>query len=140
MQLFEEFRRLAPITSDPTEAAAVGAVEASFKCCSRAIIMLTMSGRSAHQVARHRNLGSYHCCDVQSPDCSPGPSVRGIFPVLCKDAVLNAWAEDVDLRVNLAMDVGKARGFFKKGNVVIVLTGWRPGSGFTNTMRVVPVP
>lgn len=35
---------------------------------------------------------------------------------------------------------GKARGFFKKGDVVIVLTGWRPGSGFTNTMRVVPVP
>ena len=65
---------------------------------------------------------------------------RGIFPVLCKDAVLNAWAEAVDLRVNLAMDVGKARGFFKKGYVVIVLTGWRPGSGFTNTMRVVPVP
>lgn len=42
--------------------------------------------------------------------------------------------------VNLAMNTGKARGFFKKGDVVIVLTGWRPGSGFTNTMRVVPVP
>ena len=58
--------------------------------------------------------GSYHCCDVQSPDCSPGPSVRGIFPVLYKDAELNAWAEDVDLRVNLAMDVGKARDFFRR--------------------------
>uniref|UniRef100_A0A2I3SBV5 Pyruvate kinase n=4 Tax=Hominoidea TaxID=314295 RepID=A0A2I3SBV5_PANTR len=65
---------------------------------------------------------------------------RGIFPVLCKDPVQEAWAEDVDLRVNFAMNVGKARGFFKKGDVVIVLTGWRPGSGFTNTMRVVPVP
>jgi hypothetical protein len=40
----------------------------------------------------------------------------------------------------LAIDVGKARGFFKKGDVVIVLTGWHPGSGFTNTMLVVPVP
>ena len=39
---------------------------------------------------------------------------RGIFPVLCKDALLNAWAEDVDLRVNLAMDVGKARDFFRR--------------------------
>uniref|UniRef100_A0A2K5WZF7 Pyruvate kinase n=1 Tax=Macaca fascicularis TaxID=9541 RepID=A0A2K5WZF7_MACFA len=65
---------------------------------------------------------------------------RGIFPVLCKDPVQEAWAEDVDLRVNFAMNVGKARGFFKKGDVVIVLTGCRPGSGFTNTMRVVPVP
>ena len=45
LQLFEELRRLAPITSDPTEAAAVGAVEASFKCCSGAIIVLTKSGR-----------------------------------------------------------------------------------------------
>ena len=31
---------------------------------------------------------------------------RGIFPVLCKDAVQDAWAEGVDLRVNLAMNVG----------------------------------
>jgi hypothetical protein len=41
---------------------------------------------------------------------------------------------------NLSSLTGKARGFFKSGDVVIVLTGWRPGSGFTNTMRVVPVP
>lgn len=34
---------------------------------------------------------------------------------------------------------GKARGFFKAGDAVIVLTGWRPGSGYTNTMRVVLV-
>lgn len=34
---------------------------------------------------------------------------------------------------------GKARCFFKEGDVVIVLTGWRPGSGYTNTMRVVLV-
>lgn len=44
-------------------------------------------------------------------------------------------------RFSLAsLSPGKARGFFKTGDVVIVLTGWRPGSGFTNTMCVVPVP
>lgn len=32
---------------------------------------------------------------------------RGIFPVMCKDTALDAWAEDVDLRVNLGMNVGK---------------------------------
>ena len=64
---------------------------------------------------------------------------RGIFPVVCKDPVQEAWAEDMDLWMNLAMNVGKARGLFKKGDVVIVLTGWHPVSGFTNTMCVVPV-
>ncbi|ERE74943.1 pyruvate kinase isozymes M1/M2-like isoform 1 [Cricetulus griseus] len=140
LQLFEELRRLAPITNDPTEAAAVGAVEASFKCCSGAIIVLTKSGRSAHQVARYRPRAPIIAVTRNPQTARQAHLYRGIFPVLCKDAVQDAWAEDVDLRVNLAMNVGKARGFFKTGDVVIVLTGWRPGSGYTNTMRVVPVP
>uniref|UniRef100_F6ZA08 Pyruvate kinase n=1 Tax=Callithrix jacchus TaxID=9483 RepID=F6ZA08_CALJA len=140
LQLFEELRRLAPITSDPTEATAVGAVEASFKCCSGAIIVLTKSGRSAHQVARYRPRAPIIAVTRNAQTARQAHLYRGIFPVLCKDPIQEAWAEDVDLRVNLAMNVGKARGFFKKGDVVIVLTGWRPGSGFTNTMRVVPVP
>lgn len=36
--------------------------------------------------------------------------------------------------------VGKHRKFFKTGDMAIVVTGWRPGSGYTNTMRVVLVP
>lgn len=44
-QLFEELRRAAPLTRDPTEVTAVGAVEASFKCCAAAIIVLTKTGR-----------------------------------------------------------------------------------------------
>lgn len=35
---------------------------------------------------------------------------------------------------------GKARGFFKSGDMVIVVTGWIPGSGHTNIMRAVNVP
>ncbi|EHH17548.1 hypothetical protein EGK_13974 [Macaca mulatta] len=140
LQLFEELRRLAPITSDPTEATAVGAVEASFKCCSGAIIVPTKSGRSAHQVARYRPRAPIIAVTRNPQTARQAHLYRGIFPVLCKDPVQEAWAEDVDLRVNFAMNVGKARGFFKKGDVVIVLTGWHPGSGFTNTMRVVPVP
>ena len=109
--------------------------------------MLQWSHYCAHQVWQECSPGgqvlstcSLHCCDARSPDSSQAHLYHGIFSVLCKDTVQNAWAEDVDLRVNLAMNVGKARGFFKKGDVVIVLTGWRPGSGFTNTMCVVPVP
>jgi hypothetical protein len=44
-QLFEELRRAAPLSRDPTEVTAIGAVEASFKCCAAAIIVLTTTGR-----------------------------------------------------------------------------------------------
>uniref|UniRef100_A0A8V0ZG96 Pyruvate kinase n=3 Tax=Gallus gallus TaxID=9031 RepID=A0A8V0ZG96_CHICK len=139
-QLFEELRRLTSLNCDPTEAAAVGAVEASFKCCSGAIIVLTKSGRSAHLVSRYRPRAPIIAVTRNDQTARQAHLYRGVFPVLCKQPAHDAWAEDVDLRVNLGMNVGKARGFFKTGDLVIVLTGWRPGSGYTNTMRVVPVP
>ncbi|CAM9398833.1 unnamed protein product [Bubo scandiacus] len=139
-QLFEELRRLTSLNCDPTEAAAVGAVEASFKCCSGAIIVLTKSGRSAHLVSRYRPRAPIIAVTRNDQTARQAHLYRGVFPVLCKEPAHDAWAEDVDLRVNLGMNVGKARGFFKSGDLVIVLTGWRPGSGYTNTMRVVPVP
>lgn len=44
-QMFEELRRISHLTRDPTESVAIGAVEASFKCCASAIIVLTKTGR-----------------------------------------------------------------------------------------------
>ncbi|KAF6132115.1 hypothetical protein HJG60_015048 [Phyllostomus discolor] len=139
-KLFEELVRASSHSTDLMEAMAMGSVEASYKCLAAALIVLTESGRSAHQVARYRPRAPIIAVTRNHQTARQAHLYRGIFPVLCKDPVQEAWAEDVDLRVNLAMNVGKARGFFKKGDVVIVLTGWRPGSGFTNTMRVVPVP
>lgn len=57
--------------------------------------------------------------------------------MLSKDAVQDALAEDVDFCVNLAIIASKARGFFKKGDAVLVLIGWSPGAGFK---RAAPVP
>ncbi|XP_069041578.1 pyruvate kinase PKLR isoform X2 [Lepisosteus oculatus] len=66
-QLFEELRRLTPLTSDPTEVTAIGAVEASFKCCAGAIIVLTTSGRYSllhHCPPHHR---PHHLRQVLTP-------------------------------------------------------------------------
>ncbi|MGH0119954.1 UNVERIFIED_CONTAM: hypothetical protein FKN15_060511 [Acipenser sinensis] len=139
-QLFEELRRLSPLTRDPTEATAIGGVESSFKCCASAIIVLTKTGRSAHLISRYRPRAPIIAVTRQGQTARQAHLYRGIFPVLFNEPALDVWADDVDLRVNFAMDIGKARGFFKSGDVVIVLTGWRPGSGYTNTMRVLPVP
>lgn len=53
-QLFEELRRLTPLSCDPTEVTAIGAVESSFKCCAGAIIVLTNSGRYTDQPSQRQ--------------------------------------------------------------------------------------
>ncbi|KAM9765598.1 pyruvate kinase PKM isoform 3-T3 [Menidia menidia] len=138
-QVFEDLRRSTPHCKDPAEAIAIGAVEASFKSLASAIIVLTGSGRSAHLISRYRPRAPILAVTRNAQTARQAHLYRGIFPVLYTTPANDVWAEDVDMRVNFAMEMGKARGFFKEGDVVIVLTGWRPGSGYTNTMRVVVV-
>uniref|UniRef100_A0A668AS33 Pyruvate kinase n=1 Tax=Myripristis murdjan TaxID=586833 RepID=A0A668AS33_9TELE len=139
-QVFEDLRRSTPPSTDPAEAIAIGAVEASFKILASAFIVLTGSGRSAHLISRYRPRAPIIAVTRNAQTARQAHLYRGIFPVFYNKPAHDVWAEDVDLRVNFAMEMGKARRFFKEGDVVIVLTGWRPGSGYTNTMRVVLVP
>ncbi|XP_061576923.1 pyruvate kinase M1/2b [Cololabis saira] len=138
--IFEELRRTSHLTRDPTEATAIGAVEASFKCCANAIIVLTKSGRTAHLVSRYRPRAPIIAVTRCGTTARQSHLYRGIYPVLYTKPADKVWAEDVDHRINFAMEVGKHHHFFKTGDVVVVVTGWRPDSGYTNTMRVVLVP
>jgi pyruvate kinase len=47
--------------------------------------------------------------------------------------------KDVDDRVQFGINFGKSRGFIKSGDPIVIVTGWKSGSGFTNTQRVVYV-
>jgi len=68
---------------------------------------------------------------------------RGIFPLQITSpkptGVLSgdAWIQDVDDRVQKAIDTAIAKGFSKKGDTMVLITGWRGGSGHTNTLRVI---
>jgi pyruvate kinase len=50
---------------------------------------------------------------------------------------MSDWLLDVDARVIDAIKYGKERGFCAAGDAVIVVTGWRPGYGTTNTLRII---
>ncbi|XP_062394105.1 pyruvate kinase PKLR isoform X2 [Sardina pilchardus] len=138
-QLFEELRRLTPLSSDPTEVTAIGAVESSFKCCAGAIIVLTTTGRSAQLLSRYRPRCPIIMVTRNAQVARQSQLLRGVFPALFRPDMGPVWAEDVDLRVTFGTDIGKARGFFKPGDMVIIVTGWSPGSGHTNIMRAVTV-
>uniref|UniRef100_A0A8C1T5F6 Pyruvate kinase n=1 Tax=Cyprinus carpio TaxID=7962 RepID=A0A8C1T5F6_CYPCA len=139
-QVFEELRRTTHLTRDPTESVAIGAVEASFKCCASAIIVLTKTGRSAQLLSRYRPRAPIMALTRNGQTARQLHLYRGVIPILYTKPTNDVWAEDVDLRVSFALEIGKARKYFKSGDVIIVITGWRSGSGYTNTMRIVVVP
>ncbi|KAM9294202.1 pyruvate kinase PKLR [Gastrophryne carolinensis] len=139
-QLFEELRRSTPLTQDPTEVTAIGAVEASFKCCAGAIIVLTTSGRSAQLISRYRPRAPIIALTRNERVARQAHLNRGVFPVLYPGPQLEVWADDVDRRVQFGVEIGKVRGLLHKDDMVIILTGWRPGAGYTNIMQVVRVP
>jgi len=58
--------------------------------------------------------------------------------ITSKEAMaMTEWLLDVDSRVTDAIRISKDKGFCAVGDAVIVVTGWRPGYGTTNTLRVI---
>ncbi|KAL8591885.1 hypothetical protein ACOMHN_044381 [Nucella lapillus] len=136
-QQFEELRRETPVFTDPTHTIAIAAVEASFTCMAAAIIVITTSGRSAHLAAAYRPRCPILAITRSGQTARQAHLYRGIFPVQYTDPKMNEWTADVDRRIWKAVYLAMERSFVRVGDPVVVLTGWKPGSGSTNTMRII---
>lgn len=60
--------------------------------------------------------------------------------VISTDTRLTEWVEDMDKRINVAVENGMDKKIIRSGSPVVIVTGWRAGSGFTNTIRIIKVP
>jgi len=143
-QLFTELSSGVYTATDNTHTTALAAVEASFKSMASAIVVITTTGRSAYLVSKYRPRCPILSVSRDAQVARQSHLYRGILPVHytgCKSNKSadkdNDWMADVDHRVEAAMAVGKERGFIAVGSPVVVVTGWKQGAGFTNTMRVV---
>lgn len=140
-ELFECLRATNPGGCN-THSIAVAAVEASFQSQASAIVVLTTSGKTAHLVSKYRP----HCPIIAVTRNETAARQlhlwRGVFPHLVtkpKPEVVSGetWICDVESRIKEAMDHAEELKLVPKGGDIVVVTGWRGGSGNTNTLRII---
>ncbi|XP_033725049.1 pyruvate kinase PKM-like isoform X1 [Pecten maximus] len=136
-QYFEEIRQDTALPIEVTHTVAIAAVEASFKCMAAAIIVITTTGRSAQLISKYRPRCPILAITRQAQTARQCHLYRGVFPIHYAEPVLSEWTADVDRRIYKGIDVSMRRGFVKVGDPIVIVTGWKPGSGSTNTMRII---
>uniref|UniRef100_A0A3Q0KH21 Pyruvate kinase n=1 Tax=Schistosoma mansoni TaxID=6183 RepID=A0A3Q0KH21_SCHMA len=136
-QLFEDLKSSLYGPTEMAHTTAIAAVEAASRCNAAAIIVITTSGRSCQLISRHRPRCPILTVTRHEVIARQIHLYRGVHPIYYGESRAGEWYEDMDRRIRYALDYGKKRSFFSPGCFVIIVTGWKAGSGSTNTLRVV---
>ena len=138
--LFVELSHKTPVPTDVSTSVAVAVVEASLKSHASAILVLTTAGRSAHLISKYRPRCPIIAITRNGQIARQCHLYRGILPYVFEEPKVEDWSKDLDARINAGVQFGKKTlGFLKTGDTIIVVTGWKQGSGSTNTMRIIQV-
>jgi pyruvate kinase len=132
-------RETAPKPIPIDEATASSAVNAAFESRVSAIICLTTSGTTARLVAKYRPPCVILVVTRSEQVARQMHLYRGCLPVVYSGEKDSIWQDDVDKRIQVALDIGKKRGFLAVGNNIIAIQGWKGGVGNTNTVRILQV-
>lgn len=123
--------------TDMTHTIAISATTAAVLCKASAILLITTTGRSALLCSRYRPPVPILTICRHKHVARQLHLYRGIFPLHYDKDRTPDWPTDVDSRIQFGIDVGKERGFIHMGDNLVVITGWRKGAGYTNTMRII---
>ncbi|KAJ8733337.1 hypothetical protein PYW08_001635 [Mythimna loreyi] len=136
-QVFYDFIEKAPLPCDQCTAAAIAGVIAAQRCIAAAIVVVTSSGMAAQTVAQFRPRCPILAVTRYGLVARQLHQWRGVMPLIFEAPLDSEWAINLEKRVNFAISWGIERGFIRIGDPIVIVSGWRQGSGFTNTMRVV---
>lgn len=120
----------------PTVATAVGAVMQALMAKASAIVVLTVTGASARHIAGFRPRCSVVAVTRHFEVARKLGLRRAILPLTYARPQHDDWGVDTDLRFQFAIVEAKRRGSIRNGDAIVLVSGWRPGSGNTNKTRV----
>lgn len=143
---FEEMCALIKRPVSVAESCAMAAVRASLDLNAAAIIVLSTSGDSARLLSKYRPV-----CPIIMVTRNPSASryahlYRGVYPFLFPeerpDFTKINWQEDVDRRIRWSIKQAVGLQILGAGETVVIIQGWRGGSGATVSTRAPtnPVP
>lgn len=134
---FEELIRITERPTDTAHTIAIAATSAAVSCHASAILLITTTGRSARELSKYRPPVPILAISRSSQACRQLHLSSGVFPIHYGEERLADWPSDVDRRIDYGIQLGKDRGFIKANDFLVVITGWRTGAGFTNTLRII---
>ncbi|XP_046988911.1 pyruvate kinase-like [Schistocerca americana] len=136
-QLFAELSWLARPPVDNTEATAAAAVRVSLHSRAAAILVLTDSGKAARLIAKYRPRCPILAITRDAQVARQSNMWRAVIPLHYCSSPLEDWLQDTDLRFQFGISFAKGRGLVRRADAMVLVSGWRSGSGHTNTVRVV---
>lgn len=118
----------------------MAAVDASIACEARAIVCLTISGRSARLLSKWKPI-----CPILAVTRSLSVARQlqlhhGVVPFYYPtEKGEESFAHDVNQRFYWVMEKAKQLGMLEKDDKIVGVQGWQTGQGHTNTIRILLV-
>ncbi|KAL0832950.1 hypothetical protein ABMA28_001085 [Loxostege sticticalis] len=136
-QLYHDLIEKTPLPCDQATGAALAAVLAAQRVIAAAIVVVTTTGKSAQLVAKYRPRCPIITVTRYAAIARQLHMWRGIIPLIYEDSPDYDWQNDLEKRVNFCTKWAMELGFVRVGDPLVIVSGWRQGTGFTNTMRIV---
>ncbi|XP_050531194.1 pyruvate kinase-like [Daktulosphaira vitifoliae] len=134
--LFANLTSKVSLPLDTSHSIAISAVDASVKSRAAAIIVLTNSGHSAHLLSKYRPRCPILAVTRNDQVARQCHIYRGILPLYYSKSAKSNRSNDLDNRINHAIEFGKTLGIIKVGDQVVIVTGWKKGPGNTNGFHI----
>jgi pyruvate kinase len=147
----QHYRQILEIHPDVLQAAdtlASSAVNAAFSRELAAIVVFSVSGRTARLVSKYRPNCPIICVTTDPTTARQAHLARGVFPVLVEDDYApneESWLEFTERKLLEAVAHCKrpanegGRELLNDGDRLVIVQGWTGGKGQSNTLRLVSI-